>query len=287
MEIFELRYFAAVAAEQNIHRASERLFVSPAALSKAIARLESELGLKLFAREGRHIRLTEQGQLLQRRASEILHLEESAKLELKGHAGTIQAVIAGPEVLLSRFGADFADRLVRRYPDSRCEFVALDDEEALGRVGRGEAHVAFVTETDHGDLHAKVLADCRFQTCVGEGHPLYRDAKRGASVPVEKLLTHAFASPSHPLLGQVGLKQSPDGWRDDKFPRKIGYRTSSLKLLEEFVVSGRMLAYLPDYHVEKLGLAVLKVTGCSYSCRQRIQMVVRSPREVGWIRQLF
>ena len=70
MEIFELKYFLAVAREEHIHRASEKLRVSPPALSKAIARLEDELGKKLFAREGRHIRLTDEGRALKARAFE-------------------------------------------------------------------------------------------------------------------------------------------------------------------------------------------------------------------------
>lgn len=283
-----MRYFVAVAAEQNIHRASERLHVSPASLSKAISRLEEELGINLFTREGRNIKLTEQGALLQKRASEILHLEESAKLEVRGHGATLQAIVAGSEVLLSKFGMEFASRLLKKYPDSQCEFISMDDDLAMGKIERGEAHVAFVTETStHRDLHFKSLAQCSFQTGVGNGHPLYRQAQKGESVTIDRVLEYGFVSPSRALLGQVGARQSSDGWRDDKFPRKIACRTSSLKLLESFVASGQMLAYLPDYYIEKLGLKTLQVTGCPYSCKQTIHMAVRNPKEVGWIRQLF
>src|SRR4051812_35936057 len=98
MEIFELKYFLGVAQFENIHRASEHLNVSPASLSKAVSRLESELGCKLFAKEGRNIFITDQGRLLQKRASEITQIEEATKLQITGHKGTIRCVMIGSEV---------------------------------------------------------------------------------------------------------------------------------------------------------------------------------------------
>src|SRR4051812_29253522 len=104
MEIFEIRYFLEVARHQNIHRASETLHVSPGSLSKAVSRIEAELGVKLFERKGRNIRLTDAGRLLKVRGSQIAELEAAARLELSGAEGSFQVTIAGPEVLLSQFG---------------------------------------------------------------------------------------------------------------------------------------------------------------------------------------
>jgi DNA-binding transcriptional LysR family regulator len=55
-----LRYFAAVAAEGNLTRAAERLFVSQPALTKQISRLESQLGVQLFRRSRAEMTLTGQ-----------------------------------------------------------------------------------------------------------------------------------------------------------------------------------------------------------------------------------
>jgi DNA-binding transcriptional LysR family regulator len=59
-----LRYFAAVAAEGNLTRAAERLFVSQPALTKQIKRLESQLGVRLFTRSRAGMTLTPAGQAL-------------------------------------------------------------------------------------------------------------------------------------------------------------------------------------------------------------------------------
>ena len=289
MEIFELRYFLGVARFENIHRASEKLRVSPASLSKAIGRLEDELAIKLFNRDGRNIKLTDQGRLLQRRASEIVRLEEDTRTEVGGHQGTLQVVIAGPEILLSKMGLSLSASIKQKFENSVFEYHATSDETALEQVIRGEAHLAIIT-TDmpkQKDLASKLIGEAKFQTFVGKSHPLYAVAKSKKSISVEEVLKYPFVSPSNPILGKVGLKQSLDGWRDDQFPRKVEYLTSSLKILEEFVVQGRAIAYLPDYFCENLNLEVLKITGCPYSCAQKVKLVARNPEEVSWLNQIF
>src|SRR5271168_4407596 len=104
MELYELKYFLGVARTENIHKASEKLHVSTASLSKAIARLEDELKVVLFLRERRHIRLTPAGRLLQQRASEMVLMEESLRQEISVQPGSVHAVITGPEILLAKHG---------------------------------------------------------------------------------------------------------------------------------------------------------------------------------------
>ena len=63
MEIRTLRYFLAVAREENMSRAAELLHVTQPTLSKAMKSLEDELGKKLFTRHSFSIALTEEGVL--------------------------------------------------------------------------------------------------------------------------------------------------------------------------------------------------------------------------------
>ena len=61
MEILQLKYFIHVAETEHISNAAEDLHISQPALSLTIQRLENELGVKLFKKEGRNIRLTDEG----------------------------------------------------------------------------------------------------------------------------------------------------------------------------------------------------------------------------------
>ncbi len=93
MDIRTLRYFAVTAEELNMTRAAALLNMSQPPLSSQIRSLEEELGTPLFVRGKRQLELTEAGQLLYRRAKEILSLTDKAKSEIismgKGLAGTI------------------------------------------------------------------------------------------------------------------------------------------------------------------------------------------------------
>ncbi|UUZ90022.1 LysR family transcriptional regulator [Paenibacillus sp. P25] len=83
MEWQQLEYFQTVARMEHMTRASEYLSVSQSALSRSIARLESELGVPLFDRQGRSITLNRYGQLFLKRVQRILKEYEEGRLEIQ------------------------------------------------------------------------------------------------------------------------------------------------------------------------------------------------------------
>ena len=82
MEIRILHYFLTVVREESITKASEVLHITQPTLSRQLAQMEEEIGVKLFDRGTRKIRLTNEGILLRRRAEEILQLVDKTKKEL-------------------------------------------------------------------------------------------------------------------------------------------------------------------------------------------------------------
>ena len=81
MEIRSLRYFLAVAREENMTRAAELLHVTQPTLSKTLKSLEDELGKKLFTRKSFSIRLTEEGMLLRDRAEDLVAMADKIEKE--------------------------------------------------------------------------------------------------------------------------------------------------------------------------------------------------------------
>ncbi|XCP86955.1 LysR family transcriptional regulator [Roseburia hominis] len=82
MEIRVLRYFLTVVREESITKASEVLHITQPTLSRQLAQMEEEIGVKLFDRGTRKIKLTNEGILLRRRAEEILQLVDKTEKEL-------------------------------------------------------------------------------------------------------------------------------------------------------------------------------------------------------------
>ncbi|MBW4082070.1 LysR family transcriptional regulator [Paenibacillus sp. S150] len=83
MELPQLEYFQCVARTEHMTRAAELLSVSQSALSRSIARMEAELGVPLFERQGRTIRLNRYGELFLKRVNRILKEYETGKLEIQ------------------------------------------------------------------------------------------------------------------------------------------------------------------------------------------------------------
>ncbi|MBQ4020873.1 MAG: LysR family transcriptional regulator, partial [Erysipelotrichaceae bacterium] len=81
MEIRNLRYFLAVAREENMSKAAASLHISQPALSKAIRSLEEELGKKLFLRHSFSIELTDEGVLLRDRAEDLVLMADKIEKE--------------------------------------------------------------------------------------------------------------------------------------------------------------------------------------------------------------
>ncbi len=136
MEIRLLRYFLAVAREENITRAAESLHISQPSLSKQIMELEQEVGKQLLIRGKRKIALTEDGVLLRKRADEIITLVEKTERELCTSAEQISGEVAiGGNPTSSVLKAASAVRA--EHPGVHFQFYSSDAIDVLERLEHG------------------------------------------------------------------------------------------------------------------------------------------------------
>jgi DNA-binding transcriptional LysR family regulator len=288
MEIFELKYFLAVAQVENVNRAAEQIHVSAGSLSKAIGRLEEELHTNLFFKSGRGIRLTPEGMLLKKKAALILQLEEDVRLEMTGkEAGSLNVYISSEEILQSSYGLDLLRIVAQHYPQARTQFLIRGEQKAIDQVMDGEAHFALITAEPPAEASSKVLAKVEFNTCASKDHPLFKKYSAKQTIPIDEILKHPFVAPESAILGKITKAGSIDGWRDDKFPRQIKYKVCGLKLMESLIHNGMALGYLPDYFVASSGLIPLKISGCPYSCHQTVRVISKDPTALGWMNKLW
>lgn len=288
MEIFELKYFLAVAQIENVNKAAEIIHVSAGSLSKAIARLEEELQTPLFFKSGRGIRLTPEGVLLKRKAAHIVQLEEDVRLELAGkEIGSLNVYISSEEILQTAFGASLLKKINKLFPMAKTNFMIRTEAKAIEQVMDGEAHLAFVTSDVPSELFSKVISAVEFQTAASKEHPLLKKYSSKQIIDIEEVLKYPFVIPEAAILGKISKSSSLDGWRDDKFPRQIKYKICGLKLMENLVQEGLALGYLPDYFVETAGLVPLKVAGCPYTCKQTVKVITKDPKALGWLNKLW
>ncbi len=93
MELFQLRYFFEVAKHQHVRKSSEILHVTQPAVTNAIHRLESELGVELFVSSGRNIRLTPCGKFLYEELTPFMESLETLPARLKEITSRGQATV--------------------------------------------------------------------------------------------------------------------------------------------------------------------------------------------------
>ena len=139
MELRVLGYFLAIAREESFTRAAEQLHVTQPTLSRQIADLERELGVKLFTRSNHNIILTEDGMILKRRAQEILSLADKTKQDFLSKEKSLEGIIAigSGEFRSTRILTDCIAAFHRLHPLVRYEVYSGNTGNIRDRIERG------------------------------------------------------------------------------------------------------------------------------------------------------
>lgn len=139
MELKTMKYFLAVAREENMTRAAEVLHVTQPTLSKQLKGLEEELGKKLFTRHSFSIQLTEEGILLRKRAEDLVKMADKIMEEFH----TLDDVLGGDvylglaESYQIRYLAAAVKKFKTMYPDLRYHITSGDTEQVTEKLDKG------------------------------------------------------------------------------------------------------------------------------------------------------
>ena len=148
MEIRTLRYFLAVAREENMTRAAELLHVTQPTLSKALKALEDELGKKLFTRHSFSIALTDEGVLLRDRAEDLITMADKIEKEFLSlddiTGGELYFGLA--ESFQIRYLARELRALKAQYPGLKYHITSGDTEQVTEKLDKGLLDFAVICE---------------------------------------------------------------------------------------------------------------------------------------------
>ena len=148
MEIRSLRYFLAVAREENMSRAAKLLHVTQPTLSKSLKSLEDELGKKLFTRHSFSIALTEEGVLLRNRAEDLVSMADKIEQEFLSlddiTGGDLYFGLA--ESWQIRHLAREIREFKKMYPDLRYHITSGDTEQVTEKLDKGLLDFAAIFE---------------------------------------------------------------------------------------------------------------------------------------------
>lgn len=188
MELRHLRYFVAVAEEENVSRAALRLHVSQPALSRQVRDLEEELGFPLLTRRAKSVHLTEAGRVFLTECRAVL-------LRVEAAVRTARATASGRHTELSvgyapMPTARFLPKILRDFkaanPGVRVKLHDLSPEQMLDGLRQGILHLAFMVRPGRAMLRGlqfQEMARDPMRLAVRRNHPLARHR----SVPVKRL----------------------------------------------------------------------------------------------------
>lgn len=223
MEIRTLRYFLAVAREENMTRAAELLHVTQPTLSKQLKSLEDELGKKLFERHSFSIELTEEGVLLRNRAEDLVSMADKIEREFVSLDD-----ITGGELYLGlaeSYQISYVARAIAEmkelYPDLHYHIISGDTEQVIDKVNKGILDFAVLAEepdTSKYDILPFPEADVW-----------------GLVMPDKDPLTKKKAIRVRDLIG-LPLFCSDQAWRED-IPKWAGKDFDDLTLEGSFKLS--------------------------------------------------
>jgi DNA-binding transcriptional LysR family regulator len=250
MELHEIRYFMAVCTTRNFTKAAELSNVTQPALTRAIQKMEEEIGGLLFSRERGNIHLTDLGRLLEPQFAEMLERAHAAKsaaarfLRLEGAQLSLGVMCTiGP----LRF-AGFLAKFHAAHPGIELSLIEGVPARLSDLLISGELDVAVMAQPEGfaEPLRATALYDERFTIACSHSHAF----------------AHRNAIPLADMQGQIYLQRINCEYRDNlaELLTRRGveilrsYRSEREDWIQIMVAGGMGVAFLPEYSALLPGL---------------------------------
>lgn len=261
MEFRELHHFLIVAQHGSLRAAAEAAAISQPGLTKSIHSLENKLGVRLFDRHPRGIRLTVFGEALMLHARSVqaeLRLTSETMRELRATTSGLVRLGAGPSmsaVLLP----SLTSRLMQGAPSIRLQIRSGLNDSLLLALQRGELDYTITSMPVRpvaGLLHQPLFNDnvvivaCRGHKWAQSSATMTDLAASRWIMPNRNVLTHIRLAE---LFGRHGLV-GPDIWVE----------TDSIPYLLDVVAQTDLLSYVPDQLISSHDLAVVDVPGTTW-----------------------
>jgi DNA-binding transcriptional LysR family regulator len=261
----QLEYFQTVARLQHMTKAAEQLAISQPALSRSIARLEAELGVPLFERQGRSIILNHYGQLFLKRANRIIKEMQEGKKELKDLLDPEHGVVSlgflhtlGPEIVPNLIAA-----FRTKFPKVTFQLNQNKSFSLIKQMELGEFDLCLITPPDTKmEIQWVKLWSEELFVIVPIGHPL----EKRDSIVLSEIANEPFVF----VKKGNALRQITDQLcREAEISPKIVFEGEELHTIAGLVASGFGVSLIPD--IKDLDRSkIAKIHVCWPECERAI-----------------
>jgi DNA-binding transcriptional LysR family regulator len=245
MDLLQLKYFQKVARLKHLTQAAQELHITQPALSQTIAKLEKDLGVPLFDRQGRQIRLNKYGEAFLKKVESALDVLEEGKREIADMAGLERGTVSIGTTFLPHF-SDVINAFRSSYPDVLFRILQVSTKEM-------QEHLL-----ENGEIDFSI--SCK---------PIERNGICNLPIQTEEILlavpfTHRLANQQSIKLSEVANEpfihfKKGHSFRDatDELCQKAGFtpniacETDDSKTMKELVNSGFGVTFWLETLLEK------------------------------------
>ncbi|MCZ8517932.1 MULTISPECIES: LysR substrate-binding domain-containing protein [Paenibacillus] len=243
MEIRQMRYFMEVAMREHVTEAANALHVAQSSVSRQIFNLESELGVDLFIREGRRVKLTPIGRIFLERVKQAMNMINEAEREVKEYLepekGTVR--IAFPISLAAHVLPTAIYAFRRRYPEANFQMRQALYRDLIDGVIDGEFNLAMIAPVpgEEKKIEQKILFTENIVALLPVHHPL---ANR-STIQLRELKDVPFVTLRE---GTVFRKIALNACNELGFVPKIAFEGDDIDALKGLVSAGLGVALMPE-----------------------------------------
>lgn len=250
MDTSSLRLFIALARNLHFGKTSEEMHMSPSTVSRAIQRIEEQVGHALLVRDNRSVQLTESGQIFLEYALEVVKRWESLQRDLEGSSEVLRgqlslfASVTASASILPRVLADFR----QRYPQIHIQLETGYAVNALSRLNEGvDVVVAALSDEADAQLEKQIITSIPLQTVAPSGGELQ-------SLLTQEPIDWSCVPLILPSSGQV--RQTINSWiRNEGLTPNIYAEVPGNEAILSLVALGCGVGFVPELVIRDSPLA--------------------------------
>lgn len=285
MEFRQLQYFIEVAKREHVTEAAHELHVAQSAVSRQIANLESELGIQLFIREGRNVKLTAVGKILSDHATAALQEIDKAKRKiaefLDPEHGTIRvgftsSLAANPlPTVISAFRS--------RYPDIGFQLKQGAYKQLIDSVARGDIDLAFLgpVPTHEKNVKSHIFFAEKIMALLPAKHPLAKQQ----TIRLNELQNDTFVLfPPDFILREIAV----NACAQVGFQPKISFEGEDIDAIKGLVAAGLGVTLLPEVTlIDNMPRETVRIPLSEPNVTRTVGIIIPNNRELPPSEKLF
>jgi DNA-binding transcriptional LysR family regulator len=251
MELLQLQYFQIVARTEHMTKAAEELQIAQPSPSKTIARLEADVGVPLFDRQGRQLRLNSYGKIFLARVEKAFMELNEGKRELQAlsglHGGSITLAVSIPRIL-----PDLLGTFLTKYPQVHLRQFIESTPSMKRLLEQGDIDFCISSIPVAGpDIEWRPLMTEEIFLIIPPGHRL---AKR-ESIDLIEVKDEPFIS----MNAGFGFRELTDGFcHEAGFKPNIAFEGDDPDIIGGLVQQGLGIAFIPALSLKRVSRPLLE-----------------------------